>query len=460
MNDIKLIDSHAHLDFPDYADKLDSVLKRAQNAGVSRIISVGTTLEGSTSCLALAKKYPFIYSTAGIHPHEAKDVTQECYERIDELAKDDRVVAIGEVGLDYHYEHSPRETQKEVFRRFIGLAKKTGLPLVIHTREAEEDTLQILESEKASEVGGVIHCFSGSVELAKKCLEMGFHISIPGIVTFKKATNVHEVVKMVPIEKMLIETDSPFLAPIPYRGKRNEPAYVKIVAEKVAELKGLSLEDVARITTLNTERLFSIGDMKKEVEIAYHIRDSLYLNITNRCTNSCPFCAKNKEYVVKGHYLELAREPSTDEIIAAIGDPSPFDEVVFCGFGEPLIRLETIREVAKWLKERGAKVRINTDGLANMIHKRNVVPELEGLIDSISVSLNAESAETYNKVCRPPFDGAYEGVKAFIKEAKKHIPNVTASIVVLPSVDVEKCRKIVEEELRVEFRLRPYNEVG
>jgi len=460
MNDIKLIDSHAHLDFPDYADKLDDVLKRAQDAGVSKIISVGTTVEGSISCLALTRKYPFIFSTAGVHPHEAKDVTEDCYERIEKLAADEKVVAIGEVGLDYHYEHSPRETQKEVFRRFIHLAKRTGLPLVIHTREAEEDTLQILESENAAEAGGVIHCFSGSIELAKRCLEMGFHISIPGIVTFKKASNVHEVVKMVPIEKMLIETDSPFLAPIPYRGKRNEPAYVKIVAEKVAGLKGLTLEDVARITTLNTERLFSIGDVKKEVEIAYQIRDSLYLNITNRCTNSCPFCAKNKEYVVKGHYLELSREPSAGEIIAAIGDPSPYKEVVFCGFGEPLIRLDTILEVAKWLKERGAKTRINTDGLANMIHRRNVLPELAGLVDSISVSLNTENAELYNKVCRPPFDGAYEGVKAFIVEAKKHVPHVTASIVGLPSVDAERCRKIVEEELGVEFRLRPYNEVG
>ena len=460
MNNIKLIDSHAHLDFPDYADDLDDVLQRAQDAGLGKIISVGTTVTGSASCLALAKKYPFIYSTAGVHPHDAKDVTPECYKKIEELAKDKRVVAIGEVGLDYHYEHSPRKTQKEVFRRFIQLAKKTGLPLVIHTREAEEDTLQILEEEKASEVGGVIHCFSESVELAKRCLAMGFHISIPGIVTFKKASNVHEVVKMLPIEKMLIETDSPFLAPIPYRGKRNEPAYVKIVAEKIAELKGLSFDDVARITTLNTERLFAIGDAKQEVEIAYQIRDSLYLNITNRCTNSCPFCAKNREYVVKGHYLELPREPSTEEIIAAIGDPSPYDEVVFCGFGEPLTRLDTVKAVAKWLKERDTKVRINTDGLANMIHKRNVLPELKGLIDNISVSLNAESTELYNKVCRPPFDGAYEGVKAFIVEAKKYIPHVTASIVGLPSVDAEKCREIVEEELGVEFRLRPYNEVG
>lgn len=460
MQNIKLIDSHAHLDFPDYANELDEVIKRAQDSGVSKIISVGTTLDGSYSCLALAKKHPFIYSTAGIHPHDAKDVTDDCYKKIEALAREEKVIAIGEVGLDFHYEHSPRETQKEVFRQFIRLAKKTGLPLVVHTREAEEETLQILESEKASEVGGVIHCFSGSLDLAKKCLQMGFHISIPGIVTFKKASNVHEVVNMVPIEKMLIETDSPFLAPIPYRGKRNEPAYVKIVAEKVAELKGLSLEDVARITTLNTERLFAIGENKNETEIAYQIRDSLYLNITNRCTNSCPFCAKNKEYIVKGHYLELSKEPSASEIIEAIGNTSPYKEIVFCGFGEPMIRLDTIREVAAWLKERGAKTRINTDGLANMIHKRNVLPELEGLIDSISISLNAENAEIYNKVCRPPFDGAYEGVKAFILEAKKFIPDVTASVVGLPSVDIEKCRRIVEKELGVKFRLRPYDEIG
>ncbi|MDH3975884.1 MAG: YchF/TatD family DNA exonuclease [Deltaproteobacteria bacterium] len=456
---ITFIDSHAHLDFPDYGPDLDSVIERANAAGVARIITVGTSLAGSRSSLELARKYPFIYATAGVHPHEAGEVRKETCDGIKALLQNENVLAVGEVGLDYHYDHSSREVQREVFRRFIALSREAHLPLVIHTREAERDTLEILRSEKAGEEGGVIHCFSGTPEMAVDCIKLGFYISIPGIVTFRKATNIHEVVRKIPIEKMLIETDSPYLAPVPYRGKRNEPSYVVKVAEKIAELKGLSLEDVARITTMNTEKLFRIGNLEK-AKIAYRIRDSLYLNITSRCTNACPFCPKNRDFVVKGHYLELERDPDFAEIISAIDDPSPYEEVVFCGFGEPLLRLDVIKEVAAWLKEKGAKVRINTDGLANAVYKRNILPELDGLIDALSVSLNADTPELYDKICRPPFTGAYEAVKDFIKEAGKHIPHVTASVVGIPNLDIEKCRKIAEEELGAAFRLRPLNEVG
>ncbi|MDT8317253.1 MAG: YchF/TatD family DNA exonuclease [bacterium] len=456
----EFIDSHAHLDFPEYADELDAVIERARQAGVSRILTVGTTLEGSISSLEIAKKHPFIYSTAGVHPHEAASVNEATLSGIRKLANHEKVVAIGEVGLDYHYEHSPRDIQKKVFCDFIAMAKDCKLPLIIHTREAEADTMNIITSQRAGDAGGVIHCFSGSLDMARRCTDIGFYISIPGIVTFNKATNVHDVVKNIPIDRMLIETDSPFLAPIPYRGKRNEPSYVVRVAEKVAELKGLSVEDVARVTTLNAEKLFNIGASIEKGEIAYRIRDSLYLNITNRCTNSCPFCAKNSDLTVKGHYLGIDSDPTAAEVIAAIGDPAPYKEVVFCGFGESLIRLDTVKEVASWLKGKGARVRINTDGLANMVHNRNILPQLAGIVDAISVSLNADTAELYEKVCRPPFNGAYEGVKSFIVEAKKHIPDVTASIVGLPNIDVEKCRNIVEGELGVRFRLRPYNEVG
>ncbi len=456
----EFIDSHAHLDFPEYADELDAVIERARTVGVSKMLTVGTTLEGSTSSLEIAKKYPFIYATAGVHPHEAASVDENTLAKIRKITEHTKVVAIGEVGLDYHYEHSPRDIQKKVFCDFIAMAKDCKLPLIIHTREAEADTMDILTAQKAGDAGGVIHCFSGSLDMAKRCVDLGFFISIPGIVTFNKATNVHDVVRNIPIDQMLIETDSPFLAPVPYRGKRNEPSYVVKVAEKVAELKRLTVEDVARITTLNAEKLFSIGAPIEKGKITYRIRDSLYLNITDHCTNSCPFCAKNSDLTVKGHYLGIDSDPTAAEVINAIGDPSPYKEVVFCGFGEPLIRLDTVKEVASWLKGKGAKVRINTDGLANIIHKRNILPELEGIVDALSVSLNADTSKLYEKVCRPPFDGAYEGVKKFIVEAKRYIPDVTASVVGLPNIDIEKCRNIVEKELGVRFRLRPYNEVG
>ena len=195
-------------------------------------------------------------------------------------------------------------------------------------------------------------------------------------------------------------------------------------------------------------------------KIAYRIRDSLYLNITNRCTNACIFCAKFKDFTVKGHHLRLEYEPTAAQVLAAIGDPTRFQEVVFCGYGEPLIRLDLIREIAAWLKAKGVKVRINTDGQANLVHGRNILPELEGLVDAVSVSLNAPDAETYQRLCRSKFGAqGYEAVKAFLVAAKGHIPSVTATAVGLPGVDMAACRRVAEE-LGVEFREREYNEVG
>ena len=185
----------------------------------------------------------------------------------------------------------------------------------------------------------MLHCFSGDLEMARRCIDLGFAISIPGTVTFPTNEALREVVRGVKIEHLLVETDCPYLAPVPHRGKRNEPAYVRLTAEKVAELKGLTIEDVARITALNTRRLFGLGSADEHARIAYRIRDSLYLNITNRCSNRCSFCAKFGDFTVKGHYLRLDHEPGFAEVMAAIREHREYDEVVFCGYGEPLLRL-------------------------------------------------------------------------------------------------------------------------
>jgi TatD DNase family protein len=289
---------------------------------------------------------------------------------------------------------------------------------------------------------------------------MGFHLSIPGTVTFASNDQLREVVRGIRMESLLLETDCPYLAPVPYRGKRNEPSYLRITAEKVAELKGLSLEDVARITTLNAEELFGIGRGEHTAEIAYRIRDSLYLNITNRCSNRCSFCAKFSDFFVKGHFLKLDHEPSFDEVMAAVGDPSAYDEIVFCGYGEPLLRLDLVRRVAAELKQRGCRIRINTDGQANLVYGRNVLPELEGIVDSISVSLNAPDSATYSRLCATPFgEAGFTGVCEFLAEARKHIPMVIASVVTVPGIDVEAVRELART-LGVQFRVREYADVG
>lgn len=457
----RLVDSHAHLDSKPYATDLDEVLARAREDGIGHILTVGCDLESSRACIDLALRYSNVYASVGIHPHDASTVNESVIEElarmIDAVGK---VVAVGETGLDFYRDRSPRDQQEAAFRRHIQLARTTGKPLIIHDRDAHEAVVRILQEENASAVGGVLHCFSGDLDMARQCLAMGFYISFAGPLTYPRNEALRDIARVLPIDVMLVETDCPYLAPQNWRGKRCEPAYVRATAEKLAEIKGLSLEDVARITSLNAWRLFGIGDIDQNTRIAYVIRNSLYLNITNRCTNRCTFCAKFRDFTVKGHQLCLEREPSVDEVMAAIGDPSAYDEVVFCGYGEPLLRLDLVKQVARHLKERGITVRVNTDGQANLVHERNILPDLAGLVDAISVSLNAPDAATYQKICHSEFgERSYPAIREFLVEAKKYIPSVTATAVTLPGIDIGACRKVAEE-LQVGFRERVYNEVG
>ncbi len=455
-----LIDTHAHLEMREFNDDRDEVIQRAREAGVEYIVTIGTTVESSRDAVMLAEKYDFIYAAIGIHPHEVKDVLHPAYEVLRHFAKHKKVVAYGEIGLDYYYEHSPRSDQKRKFRDMLREARELDLPVIIHDRDAHEDTLRILSEEWSPELGGVMHCFSGDLAMARKVIEMGFSISIAGPVTFPKAEALREVVKRIPIEHMLVETDSPYLAPQPVRGKRNEPAHVRHTAEMIAQVKGLSFDDVARITSFNAMQLFGIGKIPERGQVTYPIRNSLYLNITNRCTSACTFCVRYHTDFVKGHNLRLGEEPAANEVIAQIGDPRQYAEIVFCGYGEPLLRLDVVKAVAAEIKRRGGRVRIDTNGHANLIHKRNVLPELAGLVDAVSVSLNAQNAELYDRISQPAFGvNTYEAVKDFIREAKKYIPDVTVTVVSLPEVDLDACRKTADE-LGVKFRIREYNVVG
>jgi len=255
------IDSHAHVDFSSYsADEVEPLIQRARDAGVHRILHIGSgeglaSMEGAT---AVIERFADVYAAIGVHPHDAKLVNDDVLARAKQIASHPKVKAIGEIGLDFHYNHSSREEQFAALRAFIGLAKELKKPLVIHDRDSHQELLQVLREEKAGEVGGVFHCFSGDYEFGKRVIEENFHVSFTGIVTFKKAEETQDAAKRLPLERMLIETDSPFLTPMPFRGKRNEPAYVRYVAEKIAELKGLGLEEVAQQTSANAALLFSL----------------------------------------------------------------------------------------------------------------------------------------------------------------------------------------------------------
>ena len=252
-----LADSHAHIDDERFDADRDEVVARALAAGVSLIVNIGADMASSARSVALAEKYPGIYAAVGMHPHDSQDMKETDYRQLEQWANHPKVVAIGEIGLDYHYDLSPRPVQKEVFLRQLDVARKTGKPFIIHEREAHADMLDIIRNA-ARGLNGVFHCFSGSVETAREYLKMGFYISVAGPVTFPKSVKTKEVAKAVPLDRLLVETDSPYLTPQPFRGKRNEPAYVRLVAEEIANLRDISLAELAEATTANVRRLFNI----------------------------------------------------------------------------------------------------------------------------------------------------------------------------------------------------------
>jgi TatD DNase family protein len=254
---LSLVDSHCHIDMAEFNADREAVVVRARGAGVTNFLIVGgVDMEGGhLRAIRVAEEWGVPVS-AGLHPHEARLFSDAFCDELRGLALERRIVAIGEAGLDFHYDYSPRAAQREAFRRQVRLAREVGLPVIVHTREADLETLEILEGEGSKEVGGVIHCFTGGVELARRALELGFYVSFSGIVTFPRTELIRDVARSVPMERLLVETDAPFLAPVPYRGRRNEPAFVLEVARFVAQLRGITLEEVGSAVSQNFARLF------------------------------------------------------------------------------------------------------------------------------------------------------------------------------------------------------------
>lgn len=263
-----LIDSHAHLDTPAFDADRAEVIARAQAAGVELFLEIAGSdvAKGSVATgIALAEQHDFIYAAVGLHPHEASLYDEALEQQFLQLMTHPKVIGWGEIGLDYYYDHSPRDVQQQVFRRQLELALQVNKPIIIHTRDAEDDTIQLLRDAwfecGGSEYGGIIHCFTGTQKLADAALAMGMHISFSGVVTFKNAHELRAVAESVPLEKLLVETDCPYLAPVPYRGKRNEPAFVKETATFLANLRGVSFEELAEVTSANFRRLFKLGEV-------------------------------------------------------------------------------------------------------------------------------------------------------------------------------------------------------
>ncbi|HHV61300.1 MAG TPA: TatD family hydrolase [Firmicutes bacterium] len=255
---VYLVDTHAHLDDERFGADRDEVVERAARSGVKMIVNVGCDIPSSEAAIAFSRCYKGVYAVTGIHPHDAANAPHDAMDRLRDLAEDEAVVAIGEIGLDYHYELSPRDVQRELFIRQLDLARELGLPVVIHDREAHGDVMDILRAHASGPrgAGGVLHCFSGSLEMARECIKMGFYISFGGPLTFSNARRLRELATALPPDKILVETDCPYLAPVPHRGERNEPAFVRFTAEKLAEIRGVPLEEIAELTTTNARLVF------------------------------------------------------------------------------------------------------------------------------------------------------------------------------------------------------------
>ncbi|PYO03201.1 MAG: hydrolase TatD [Candidatus Rokuibacteriota bacterium] len=253
-----MFDTHAHLHFPDFTSDLPDVLARARAAGVSRMVTIGTDVATSQAAIAIASREADVWAAVGIHPHDAADADEAAFAEIATLARQSRVVAVGEIGLDFFRNLSPRDAQERVFRRLLALGRDVGKPVLIHCRDAHEDVLRILAEERAGEIGGIMHCFSGDVAIARRCLDLGLLISLAGPVTYPNARALPDVARLVPVDRLVIETDCPFLPPQGYRGKRNEPSYLALTATRVAELRGEPLEALAARLSDNARRLFKI----------------------------------------------------------------------------------------------------------------------------------------------------------------------------------------------------------
>jgi TatD DNase family protein len=450
------IDTHAHLFDPKYKDDLDEVLKRAADAGVGKIIIPATDITTSEQVIELVEKYDFIYGAVGIHPHETKDWTDSIIDRIEKLAKHEKIVAIGEIGLDYFYDFSQKEKQIEAFKAQLDLSTKINKPVIIHNRDSDADMMEIIRSYGSTDLRAQFHCFNGKMEDAKELVRMNHFISFTGNITFKKADDLRNILSSISLEHILLETDSPYLTPEPNRGKRNEPAYVKYVAETIAQIHKLNIEDVARVTSYNVFKFFGIGD-KPKASLTYQIGNNLYLNITNRCNAHCTFCDRLGEAEVSGYNLKMSKdeEPGAEVYLDQIGDPTKYKEIIFCGYGEPTIRWEVVKEIAKHVKSAGGKTRLNTNGHGNLINKKDITPELKGLIDTVSISLNSGDPRQYSEMMGLDISYFNEMVD-FAKSAKSYTGKVVMSVVSIAEVDIERARKVAEEKIGAEFRVRHF----
>jgi TatD DNase family protein len=450
------VDTHAHLFYSNFNEDLEQVVQRAKENSIDFILVPATDIHSAKDAIALSEKYDFIFVAVGIHPHDTRDWNSNLLNEIKSLSKHEKVVAIGEIGLDYYYDFSPKEKQIQAFKEQIELALEIEKPIIVHNRDSDEDMLEMISSYCSTGLKAQFHCFNASLDDAIELIKMNHFISFTGNITYKKSDELRKILKSVDVNHLLLETDSPFMSPMPYRGKRNEPSYLINTVKKIAEVKNLTVEEVGKITSLNAFRLFGIGKLP-QTSFTYQLGNSLYINVTNRCNADCVFCRRKTEPFISGFNLEMKKseEPPAEVYIKEIGDPKKYDEIVFCGYGEPTIRWDVVKKIAKFVKNNGGKTRLNTNGHGNIINKRNIIPDMKGLIDTVSISLNSVDSEQYSKLMRVEKD-YFDSMINFAKESVNYVDKVVMTVVDLNEVEISEAKKLVENVIKAEFRIRHY----
>jgi TatD DNase family protein len=423
-------DTHCHLDHPDFDDDRGAVWKGALRQGVRYAIIPATDNASFAKASAIARRRFGLWAAAGLHPHEASRAKDEL-PLIRQALEKGSAIAVGETGLDYHYKYSTSEEQQASFRQHIELAREFNLPLIIHVREAWEDARGLLEQYDLPALKLIFHAFSGDEEDAGWVLEHCGYIGIGGVLTFARAERLVSIVRTFPHDRILLETDAPYLTPEPYRGKRNHPAYVGLVAERLAQLWGVPAAEVRAQTSLTARKVFGLP-RSGGGKAVYRLKDNLYINLTNRCPNRCTFCLCSGLNGIGGADLWLDLEPTAEEVLAefdAVAGSQVPAEVVFCGFGEPTARWDDAYRVGKALRQSGMKLRLDSNGLGNLLAGRDITAEVAEVVAAVSVSLNAPDATTYHRVCHPRWHDAFSAVVDFIKSCVARGITTTATAV-------------------------------
>jgi TatD DNase family protein len=419
-----VIDSHCHLNLNQFEDDLEDVLARALGDGVSAFVNIGFDRETARQTAELMERYPFFYGVFGVHPHDAESFDESVLADIQRYLDHPRALAVGEIGLDFYRDHSPRDVQREVFRRMIALSRERAMPIVIHCRDAFDEVVETLRAEGSS-YRGIFHAFAGTPAEAEQVLDLGLHIGVGGVATFRNS-QLSKTLPELPPERIVLETDSPYLTPHPYRGRRNEPGYLIHVARAVAEALGQSQLEVAHTTTENLTAALAIPEDLRPSGV-YRLDDAIYIQTTSGTVD-----------------------------LDAVGETEDIDEAIICGFGEPLDRLDVVLDAARWAAEKGMVVRVNTTGLGNVIAGRDVTRELSEFVDEVVVVFYGTTASQHERMAKAGVDEEqFEAMRDFVRKSAEAGMDAVCEFVAAPKFKADPCREFARE-LGAQYDIRMY----